>query len=284
MLKLISFALTVILSVSTVTACASNGSPIKPLEVGIIPYLSPRVLIKSYEPMRLYLENTLGRPVKIYTATNFKQFLLRAQHGDYDLVLAAAHFARILELDQKYIPVARFETLSHTLIVTAKNSPLKTVEDLQNQVIAAPDLLSLSSIVAFHYLQDAGLKLGSDFIIQEVPTFISAILSVQKGEAAAAITATGIIGQMPKKLRDSVTTIIDAGESLRIVILVHPRLEKNTSVLIKQALLKMSRDPVLGEQILNNTHAGDIIAVTADDMKTLDRYLPETRRLLAKTP
>ncbi len=285
MLKLITFALTAILSVSTVTAyAASNALPIKPLEVGIIPYLSPRVLITSYEPMRLYLENTLGRPVKIYTATNFRQFLLHAQHGDYDLVLAAAHFARILELDQQYIPVARFKSLSHTLIVSAKNSPLKTTKDLKNQVIAVPDILSLSSIVAFNHLRDAGLKLGSDFIIQEVPTFISAILSVQKGEASAAISASGIIAQMPKKLSDSVTTIIDAGVSLRIVILAHPRLGKNTTFLLKQALLKMPKDPVLGKQILSNTHADDIVAVTENDMKSLDRYIPETRRLLAHAP
>lgn len=284
MLRLFTLVLTVLMSASTVTTFAKDKPPVKPLEVGIIPYLSPRVLITSYEPMRLYLENALNRPVKIYTATGFKQFLLNAQHGDYDLVLAAAHFARLLELDQKYIPVARFAAINRTLIVTDKNSPIKTTQDLKDKIIAVPDLLSLATIVAFNHLRDAGLKSGTDFKVQEVPSFISAILSIQKGEAAAAVSASGIIAQMPGELGNSVKTVIDAGDTLRMVILTNPRLGKKSSYMIKNVLLKIDKDSKLGEQLINNTHAGGIISVTADDMKSLDRYIPETRRQLQLSP
>jgi phosphonate transport system substrate-binding protein len=193
MLKLIAFVLSTILSLSTVTAFASDLSPVKPLEVGIIPYLSPRALVTNYEPMRLYLENSLGRPVKIYTAISFRQFLINAQHGDYDLVFAAAHIARMLEHDQKYKPVARFATKNHTLIMVAKDSLIKNVNDLKGKVLAVPDFMSLSSIIAISYLREAGLMAGRDFKIQEVPSFNAAISNVQLNEAAAAITATNII-------------------------------------------------------------------------------------------
>lgn len=284
MQKLLSVILTVLMSISSVAVFAKDTQAERPLEVGIIPYLSPRVLITHYEPMRLYLENTLGRPVKIYTATSFKQFLLNAQKGDYDLVFSAAHFARMLQLDQKYTPVARYASKNRALIVTSKNGEIKSANDLKGQVIAVPDLLSLSSIVAFNYLHEAGLQSGTDFKIQEVPSFISAILSIQKSEAVAAISAPGILAQMPKELSNSVTTVIDAGEYLRMVILTHPRVEKNTTLRIQQSLLKLPNDPILGKDFLSNTKAGGIVPATFDEMKSLDRYIPETKRLLGTAP
>jgi hypothetical protein len=69
-----------------------------------------------------------------------------------------------------------------------------------------------------------------------------------------------------------------------MIILTHPRLGIKNSLLVKQALLKMPGDPIQGKQTLSNTRAGGIVAVTEDEMKSLDRYIPETRRLLALSP
>ena len=264
-------------------AMADDSPPVKPLEVGIVPYLSARVLVTSYEPMRHYLEKALHRPVKIYTAAGFKQFFLNAQHGDYDLILSAAHFARILQKDNQYTPVARFAAVNHALIVTALNSPIKSIQDLRGQTIAVPDRLSLSSVVVLSYLRDAGLQPDIDLHLLEVPSFASAIFSLQKGHATAAISAPGILTQMPKELSKSVKTLNDAGEFLRLVILTHPRIGKKYADRIKQALFKFGSESTEGKQFLTRTGAGAIIPVTAKDMESLDQYIFETKRLIKET-
>jgi len=282
--KFFNYVFLAILAVSARSVFAAAIIPVKPLEVGIVPYMSARALITSYEPMRRYLEQTLGRPVKVYTSNGFKQFFLNAQRGDYDLVITASHFARILQKEDGYTPLVRFAAVGHASIVTALDSPIKTTQDLRGHILAVPDKLSLSTIVVLSYLDEQGLRSDTDYQLLEMPSFASAILSVQKGEAMAAVSAPGILAQMPEELSGSVTTIAHTGEFLRNIFLSHPHMERSYADLIKHALLKFGSDSDEGKKFIRGTGSGAIIPVTASDMGSLDRYIAETKRLLAETP
>lgn len=284
MQTLFKYGLGLVLAMTACTIYAEDNSALKPLEIGIVPYLSARVLVTSYEPMRLYLEQTLGRPVKIYTAAGFKPFFLNTRQGDYDLVITAAHFARIVQKEQKFIPMVRYSAGGRAVLVTTLASPLKTTRDLRAQIIAVPDKVSLASIVCLTYLRENRLKSDTDFKLLEVPSFASAILAVQNGDAGAAITANGVLLQMPQTLRESVRTIVDAGEYIPLVFLAHPRLGKKYIDLLNTTLLKFGNETSEGKQFLTSTGFGSIIPATAKDMSSLDRYIEETKRLLDKTP
>jgi len=265
-------------------AFAAANSRLEPLQVGIVPYMSARALVTSYEPMRRYLEQALGKPVKIYTAAGFKPFLLSAQRGDYDLVISAAHFARILQKDNDFVPLVRFSTGGRGLLMTALGSPVKTIAQLRGGIIAVPDQLSLAAIVCMTWLQGKGLRSGIDYHLLEVPSFASAILSVHKGDAIAAISASAPLAQMPKELRESVIPLLDTGEYISLVILSHPRLGKAYADRISRALLKFGRESNEGKQFLASTGFGSIIPVSPGDMNGLDRYVAETKRLMAEIP
>lgn len=281
MRKLFKYVLLAILAMSSWPAFADDSSALKPLEVGVVPYVSARVLVGSYEPMRLYLEQLLGRPVKIYTAAGFKQFFLNAQRGDYDLVISAAHFARILQKEHQFTPLVRYSNNARGMVMTALNSPLKTLQDLRGQVIAVPDQLSMATIVSMTYLRENGLHSGIDFQLLEVPSFASAILAVQKGDAMAAISARAPLAHMSPELRESVRPVLETGEYFSLVFLAHPRLEKTTGKLLNKELLKFGNETNEGKQFLSSTGFGTIIPATAKDMNSLDRYVAETKRLLA---
>jgi phosphonate transport system substrate-binding protein len=280
MLKLFTYFILAILAVFAIPVLANDNTPQKPLEIGIIPYSSTRALISTYEPMRQYLETTLGRPVKIFTSNGFKQFFLNSQKGDYDLVISAAHFARILQKENAFKPLVRFSTGGRGLVMTTLNSPIKSVKDLKGQTVAIPDVLSLASIVCLTHLNEAGLKQGKDFQLLEVPSFASAILSLQKGDATAAVSAPGALVQMAKEMRESVRPVVDTGEYVNLIILSHSRMDNKLSGLIHNALLRFGNTTKEGKQFLSNTGFGNIIPVTAKDMNSLDRYTPETKRLL----
>lgn len=272
------------IAISAWPVYAEKNSENKPLEVGIVPYISARALVASYEPMRIYLEQALGRPVKIYTAPGFKTFFLNAQKGDYDLVISAAHFARLLQKENKFTPLVHYATGGRGLIMAALNGPVKSVQHLQGKIIALPDQLSLASIVCMTYLRENGLQPGTDFQLLVVPSFASAILAVQKGNAMAAVSAPGALAQMPRELRESVNPVADTGEFVSLVFLTHPRLGNTTADHIKKALLKFGNKTSAGKQFFASTAFGEFVPTTASNMNSLDRYIAETKRLLSENP
>jgi len=280
MFKLMRYGILVLLSVSSCMAFAKNKTTEKPLEVGIVPYLSARALISTYEPFRQYLEKELGRPVNIYTANGFRQYMINAQNGAYDLVITAAHFARLLQTEQQFTPLVRFAGGNRCLVMTALDSPIKSLSDLHGKTIALPDRLSLASIGCLTYLREHGLNPGTDFQIMEVPTFASAILALQKGEANAAVSAPAALAQMPAELRESVRVVIKTDELFNLVFLANPRLGKKATEQLYTVLEKFEEESSECKLFLRNTGFLGLIPVTASDMSTLDRYADETKRLL----
>lgn len=250
------------------------------IDIGVVPYQSTRVLIAQYEPVRLYLEQTLGRQVKIYTASSFKQFLLNAQNGEYDLVISPAHFARILQKENHFRPLVRYAKGGRGWIMAPLGSGLKTAAGLKGKTLAVPFKLSLASIVCMTSLKEQGLKSDTDFSILEVPSFESAILALQKGEADAAVSAPGAMKQLSQTLQDSVQVIMDTGEYVNLIFLSHPRLPNSLADQLDATLMKFGNETAAGRQFMQNTGFESMLDVTKSDMEALDRYNAETRRLL----
>jgi phosphonate transport system substrate-binding protein len=250
------------------------------LIIGVVPYMTARVLINNYEPVRHYLEQALGKPVHIYTANGFKQFLLNAQKGYYDVVINAAHFARILQKENNFKPILHFSMGTRALVMVSATGPIKSAQDLRGKLIAVPDKLALAAIVAMTKLREEGLIEGTDYRVLTVPSFTAAILAVQNGDANAAVTAQAVMKQMPEELQHAVRPLIDAGEFSNLVILTHPRLAKSESVAIANLLQNFEHKNSAGKQFINAKHIGEIVTVNHHDMQVLDRYIAETKRLL----
>lgn len=282
--KLILRGVFTILTMTASFAHAETSSTNKPFEIGVVPYLSARSLVENYEPMRVYLEKALGKPVKIYTSTGFKPFFLNAQRGDYDMVITAANFARLLQKEHQFTPLLRFSKNASSWLVTALNSPVNTLQELRGKVIAVPDQLSMAAILSMTNLRDNGMEPDVDFHLLKVASFPSAILSVQKGEAMAAITASGAMVQMPKELSESVRVVLDAGEFMSLIILTHPRIDKKTVSLLTDTLQKLSIETNRDKEFIANLGFGPLIPATSKDMNGLDRFIPETKRILNETP
>lgn len=264
-------------------ASAEDLPSIKPLEIGVAPYSSARVLVASYESMRIFLEKELHVPVKIYTSAGFKQFFKGAQRGDFDMVISAAHFSRILQKEYQFTPLVRYATVAPGMLMISTNSKIKSVQELRGQVIAVPDQLSMASIFGISYLREQGLQSGVDFQILVVPTFDSAIMAIQKGDAIAAFSARAPLTHMSKELRESVTQIANIGKYFSLVFLAHPRVDKKDTQRLTQALLKFGKESIEGKQFLSSTGFVAIIPATSKDMNTLDRFVEETKRLLVET-
>ena len=276
-------AMALVLALPGGVAHAAEEAAPPPLKIGVVPYLSARTLINSYQPLRNFLQDSLGRPVEVYTATGFKAFFDSTDQGAFDLVVTPAHFARIAQIDNGFVPLVRYSGGARGLLVVPQNSGMKSIQELRGRIIAVPDRLSLASIVCVEYLRQSGLSSALDLRLLETHSFNSAVLTLQKGEAAAAISAPAALMQMPPGLRDSVRILADTGDYINLVFLAHPRLGTKEVERLRQSIQRFADETAAGRTFLESTGFGSIIPASDTDLQRLDPYVAETRRLLGRT-
>ena len=70
------------LLLSTLPALAQTQSHSGALQIGIVPMSTTRILIKNYQPLHVYLERVLKRPVELVTAQDFEPFISTRSKGN----------------------------------------------------------------------------------------------------------------------------------------------------------------------------------------------------------
>ncbi len=248
------------------------------LRIGVIPYLTPSVLLSLFQPLRQHLERDLGKPVEIFTAPDVPTFARRVLRKDFDMVITAAHQARLAQVDADYLPVARFSGPLHASIVVGKDSPLKQIGDLKGKRVAVTDRSILVNIAMSKIFADNGIR---DLDIQYVPVNSqnTGILTVARGEADAAIIAHFALDQSPPEQRNAVRSIFRSPELPNVTLLLDPRLPPLEREQISKSLLRLAKTSE-GSNFLEQSRYQGIVPTNNEFMKSLDPYLAETRKQL----
>lgn len=252
-----------------------------PLKLGLLPYNSTLSLLAAHQPLRVYLQAQLGRPVELYTATNFYTFVHNSRRGDYDLLLTAPHFARLAQMESGYIPLLRYETNLQPLLVLAKEDPIRDVSELRGKTVANPDRLALVTVVVAAWLQEKGMLSGRDYRMLESNSHANAILAVIKGEARAAIVSQSSLSQMPQKVQDRVRVIHIPCDVPHLIFLAHPRLPLSLMHRIKGELLDFGKS-AQGKKFFADTSYEGFVPVGIYELERLDPYVNLLKRELEK--
>lgn len=242
------------------------------LRIGLLPVLSARVLLTNYQPLRTYLERELQQPVELVTATDFRTFHLSTVAGEYDAVVTAPHFARLAQTDAKYIPLAAYRSANRAILITAKDRPLKSINDLRGQSLAIPDRHAMVVSQALYWLGEKGMHAGSDFKLVETPSLNSAAYSVQNHQCVLAVMAPTGMKQMPDSIKDSIQIFANLPElPSSLIWLANPRIAAQVPQL-KAALLKLTNAIPEGALFLESTGYIGLREISDDEMKALDPY------------
>lgn len=249
------------------------------LSVGVVPYLTPNVLIGLFQPVRRHLEGILGRPVDLYTAPDVKSFVKRTLKPDFDLVITAAHHARLAQIEGGYVPLARFSGPLHAAVIVPADAKARELKDLRGQRVAITDRSILVNIAAMKSLADIGIG-EKDLILLPVNSQNTAILAVARGDAEAAIIAHFTLNQIPEQQRGGIRLLFQSGVLPNVTLLAKPTLAHADIERIREALLRLPATPDGGRFLQQSGFQG---VEAADDayMKKLDVFLPETRRQLS---
>lgn len=253
----------------------------QPLIVGILPTLSPRVLIGNYQPFRIYLEQSLKRPVEMVTAKNFTTFHQNTLAGHYDVVVTAAHLARLAQVEGRFLPIATYQSTNRAVLLTSKSAPLKSVAQLKGNTIATLDRSALIVSQTLLWLEDKQLQLGKDFKLLETSSHNSAAYSVLSGESALAIVSPAGLKQMPPDIQEGVQVFTSLPPLPALMWLANPRISSEVPRL-KAVLLGFSPQLAEGKQFFDKTGYQNMREITEEEMKSLDLHLPYLKQHLGQ--
>ncbi len=250
-----------------------------PLQLGLLPITSTRVLLRNYQQVQGYLEQQLGQRVELATAPDFRRFQTQAQAGRYDLVVTAAHLGRLLQQDSGFIPLLRYRAPHRTLLLMARERPVQSLEELRGRTLAGPDPITLAAVEADAWLRARGLRAGTDYTLLDTPTPSSAAHAVLHQQSVLAVSSPQGLKNTPEPLREQLAVFATLPEIPSLLWLAHPRLAAQVPRL-RAALLGFTADSEAGRIFYEATGYEGLREVPAGELRAVDAYLPRLRELL----
>jgi phosphonate transport system substrate-binding protein len=247
-----------------------------------MPFNSALALTKTHQPLRQHLQNTLGRPVDIFTSTDYFTFINEMLDGRFDIAIAGPHFGS-MAMDRGWVPLFRYKAILQPVFVVRPDSGINKLDDLRGKRIGLSSRLSISSIGGVKWLQDHGLQLDKDYHLFERSTHGAAVAAVAVGEFDAALTTYTPLKQIPEDVRAKVTILPLDISVPHLMTLAHPRLGKKEIQQIKQALLSFSAPSGPGADFFKETGYLGYEEVTAADVRALKPYVDLTLRMIGKS-
>ena len=271
-----SFFAALTLLVTHLAAATENTDVI---EFGILPTLSSRTILTTYQPLRLYLEQHLKRPVQFTTAPDYRTYVARTQRGEYRYVITASHFARLAQKDAGYQPLVRVKRELNAMLVTEKQTGITSVAGLRGKSVSTPDSLAITSMLADELLRAHGLIPGRDVSMQAQTSFNSALIGMRNGESAAAITSITALMQMPAETRADLLTLATTKAVPHNVCLANSKVAPAEVAEMTRLLLNFGATAA-GEAFFHDTGFIGFVRITEDELRAVDGYVPEIKRRL----
>ncbi|HEY9097973.1 MAG TPA: PhnD/SsuA/transferrin family substrate-binding protein [Thiobacillus sp.] len=232
--------------------------------------------------MSILLERELQRPIEMVTAPDFKRFQQDTLAGDFDLLVTAAHLARLNQVDSGFLPVATYQSANRAILIMSKNKPVKKLDELRGHELAIFDPLALIVLQAQEWLEDRGLVSGRDYQSRIFPSHSSVGFSVQQGENLMGVIAPAGLRQLQAETLEQIQVFAELPQVPGLVWIVHPRM-KQEAERFQTALFRFVDTPEGAQFYGGNAYKG-MRPVTPEELRSLDRSAREVKRLLQGRP
>ncbi len=165
------------------------AEPAQSILFGVFPYLPPARLEQIYAPVAADLSEAIGRPVQLRTRPTFLQFRKELENETYDLVFVQPFDYVESAAPHSYRLISRWAPPLTALFVTRTDSGVKTINDLNNKIIAAPPMRAAVSLLGRQTLLNHQLIPGENTRLTYQSSHSACLRQVLIHKAAACITA-----------------------------------------------------------------------------------------------
>jgi len=248
-------------------------------QVGVLPNLSPRVLLTNYRPLRDHLSAALGMPVEIATAPDFRTFQARTVAGEYDLVVTAANLGRIAQQDAGLTLIAGFEPAIPALLVTLKAAPAASIEALRGKALAVSNPQSMLVLVGKNWLRQRGLSAGTDYEVVWTRNEDSLAQVLTSGKAPLAMMSAGELRAIRPEIGERLSVMEEFARLPNFLLLQGRAMPADRAAVLRAALMAFPATD-LGREFTTLTGVRAISPVPEKDLETIDSVTAETREQL----
>ena len=273
-----------------VAAAAAVTLPVMPvppsdgaLVIGVLPNVSASLLLPQYEFMRRYLERVGGQKVRIVVPASFKVFFDSMMNGDYDLAVAAPHFARVAQLDRGMVPLVAYEPRINALMVVPIDSTVTSPRDLRERAVAFANPQSLVAMYGVQWLRGQNIEAGKDFEIKAARTDLGVGRMLLSGDAVAAVMSNGEFRALPADESSRLKIAEVFARVPNFITMAHPRIEREKLAKLRAQLKGFLADNEDGAAFARATGFSGVVDADDAQMRELDPYVAQTRRAMGVT-
>lgn len=187
MLKL--FALLVALSVPFGVHAAPEADP-STLKVALLPDENASTIIKNNQPLKEYLEKTLGKKIELIVTTDYSSMIEAMRHGRLDLAyfgpLSYVLARQKSDIEPFVALKSKGSTTYQAVVIGNAEAGVNTIEDINGKNMAYGDKASTSShLIPKSMLAEKGILVGSGYTEHFVGSHDAVAMAVQNGHAQA---------------------------------------------------------------------------------------------------
>jgi phosphonate transport system substrate-binding protein len=244
-------------------------------KLGIAPHTSARVILEMYQPLRIFLEKSLGLPVEVVTATDFTEFAKRMVEQEYDIAVTTGHQARLAQTDGGYAPLLTYQADFRAVALVAGKGPIRSAKDLQGKPVLGLSPSSLVTLWGQRWMKQNGL--GST-PIRYVSASDSVAQLVLNGEASAAFTSLANYQKLPSDMQSQLRFLaISEPMAGRVYVLNRRRAAIREKV---EAALWAFADSAEGRSYFEKNKLDGYRKLRPKELEAMDPFAADVRQVL----
>lgn len=211
----------------------------KTLVFGVVPQQSPQKMYKTWSPITDYLSKETGIDIVFKTEKSIPKFEKELYSGKYDIAYSNPYHYTIAHKSAKHNAIARFDKMIVGILVTKKDSPIQSLDDVINKefLFPAPKAFAATLLPKYDLLTKKNYSIDVSNKFRYVNSHDSVYLGIERdiGQVGG-----GIVRTFNKfKNKDKLKIIYKTDKYPSHPISISDKLQKEDIDKIKKAFLNM---------------------------------------------
>lgn len=238
--KLLNFIRSGLLALLTLFSYSTFAEAPSSYTFTVVPQFKPAQLRQEWTPVLDRISQETGIKLKLAIPSSIANFETELSKGTPDFAFANPYEAVLAKKGQGYVPLLRDKKPLNGILVVSKDSPYKSLKDLNGTTIGfpSPNAFGASLYIRALLSETNPIKFTPRYLNNHNLVFKHVLL----GHVAAGGTVNAALNDETPEVRDQITVLFKTPEVASHPIVAHPRVPANVIKSVMTALQGMQQD------------------------------------------
>ena len=206
----------------------------------VIPQYKLAQLQKEWSPVLKRISRETGIQFQLKLLNSLPKFEAEYTKGALDFAYMNPYEVLMANKARGYLPMLRDKKSLHGILVVRKDSPYKTIQDLDGKIIGfpSPNSFGASLYIRAVLSEEHPIKFTPRYLINHNLVFNYVI----RGFSAAGGSVNAALNDEPPEIREQLTVLYKTPDVASHAIAVHPRISEQVRKSVMNSLLGMQND------------------------------------------